>query len=44
MGGGLNAFVKGGVESEEQTFNEENEINGVKKSAESRFAAFISRH
>lgn len=43
MGGGLKAFT-GGVESEEQTFNEENEINGVKKSAESRFAAFISRH
>jgi hypothetical protein len=44
MGSGLKSIIKGGMESEEQTFNEENEINGVKKSAESRFAAFISRH
>lgn len=43
MGGGLKSIIKGGMETEEQTFNEENEINGVKKSAESRFAAFISR-
>lgn len=43
MGGGLKSIMKGGIESEEETFNEENEINGVKKSAESRFAAFISR-
>lgn len=45
MGGGMKSLVKVvGDASNDESLDQENEINGVKKSVESRFASFISRN